>query len=75
METPEKVIEIVADEANLKVEAVRTSDTLGDLGFDSLDNVQLVMRIENEFGIKVSDDELEHIVTVADIVKLVLAKK
>jgi acyl carrier protein len=39
-----------------------------DLGFDSLDAAELVMELENEFKMAISDDEADNIVTVGDIV-------
>lgn len=42
-----------------------------DLGADSLDEVEVVMAIEEEFGIEVSDDRAEQVRTVGDIIKLV----
>lgn len=45
-----------------------------DLYFDSLDSIELLMEIENEFEIEISDDEAERIVSVADAVELVTEK-
>jgi acyl carrier protein len=42
-----------------------------DLGADSLDVVELVMELEDNFGIQISDDDVEDITTVADIVKYI----
>jgi acyl carrier protein len=44
---------------------------IDDLGADSLDNVELVMAFEEEFGIEISDDAAEHIRTVGDAVKFI----
>lgn len=45
-----------------------------DLDFDSLDQIEVLMVIEEEFGVEISDEEAETIVTVADAVALVTAK-
>jgi acyl carrier protein len=45
-----------------------------DLGADSLDNVELVMAFEEEFGIEIPDDAAEHIQTVGDAVKYIESK-
>lgn len=47
---------------------------IDDLGADSLDNVELVMAFEEEFGIEISDDAAEHIRTVGDAVKFIESK-
>ena len=46
-----------------------------DLGADSLDAIELVMAIESEFGISVSDEEAQTIQRVSDIVKIIESKK
>jgi acyl carrier protein len=45
-----------------------------DLGADSLDIVELLMEIENEFGVNISDDESEKLKTVGDAVQFISAK-
>jgi acyl carrier protein len=47
---------------------------IDDLGADSLDNVELVMAFEEEFGIEIPDDAAEHIQTVGDAVKFITEK-
>lgn len=71
----EKVIEIVADKAGIEVSEVKEGSLLqDDLGFDSLDFVELVMEIENSFKIKITDSEYEKVQTVSDIITLVQSK-
>ena len=67
-----KVIEIVADKNDMKVEEVLPESRLReDLGVDSLDQVEMVMEIENAFKIKFEDTEMEKIATVKDAVEMV----
>ncbi len=68
----EKVISILSDQFDVD-ETTITPDTLiaDDLGADSLDVVDLVMSIEDEFEIEVPDEAIEGIKTVNDIVKFV----
>lgn len=47
---------------------------IDDLGADSLDNVELVMAFEEEFGIEIPDEAAEHIQTVGDAVKFIEQK-
>ena len=44
---------------------------IDDLGADSLDNVELVMAFEEEFGVEIPDDAAEKIATVADAIKYI----
>jgi len=45
-----------------------------DLGADSLDTVELVMALEEEFGIEIPDEDAEKLLTVEDVVKYIEAK-
>ncbi|MAQ78937.1 MAG: acyl carrier protein [Pseudomonadota bacterium] len=68
----EKVKAIVVE--HLGVEADKVSDTasfIDDLGADSLDNVELVMAFEEEFGVEIPDDAAEKIVTVKDAIAFI----
>ena len=48
---------------------VDSANCVDDLGADSLDTVELLMAVEEEFGIEISDDQFEKIVTVGQLVK------
>tara|TARA_Y100000588_G_scaffold378652_1_gene459516 strand:+ start:1436 stop:1720 length:285 start_codon:yes stop_codon:yes gene_type:complete len=68
----EKVKAIVVE--HLGVEADKVSETasfIDDLGADSLDNVELVMAFEEEFGVEIPDDAAEKIVTVKDAIAFI----
>ena len=63
----DKIREIVARVLNLDVEDVTPEKAFGeDLDADSLDIAEIVIAIEDEFGITVPDDALEKVVTVQD---------
>lgn len=68
----EKVRAIIVDQLELDEDVV-TMDAvlLEDLGADSIDLADLVMTLEDEFDLEISDEELENIRTVADIVKFI----
>ncbi len=68
----EKVRVIICDQLELDEDVV-TMDAvlLEDLGADSIDLADLVMTLEDEFDMEISDEELENIRTVADIVKFI----
>ena len=65
----EKIQAMLAESLNLPVEKV-TPDAkiVDDLGADSLDVVELLGQLESEYGIVIPDDEVESLVTVADVV-------
>ena len=65
----ERVIEIVSSQMGVEKDTV-TKDTtfVNDLGADSLDTVELVMEIEEEFDITIPDDEAEKIQSVGQAV-------
>jgi len=68
METLAKVIEIIAQTMNLKVEDIKAESKLVDLNIDELDSVEIVMECENIFNISILDEEAENFVTVGDMV-------
>ena len=65
----ERVRELIADELDVDVEEVTLEANLtDDLGADSLDAVELIMAIEDEFDIEVSDEQAQKFKTVKQIV-------
>lgn len=68
----EKLQRIIADQLEIDEDDITPdSDIIDDLGADSLDIVDLVMSIEDEFGIEVPDEAVEEIKTVDDAVKYI----
>lgn len=67
-----RVKKIVVEQLGVKEEEV-TADAsfVDDLGADSLDNVELVMALEEEFETEIPDDEAEKLVTIKDAVKYI----
>ena len=71
----EKVRELIADKLGVdKDEVTEEASLVDDLGADSLDLVDLVMVFEEEFDVKIEDDELENIKTVKDVVDGIMSK-
>ncbi len=65
----DKVKAIIVDQLGAKEEfVVPTSSFIDDLGADSLDTVELLMALEEEFGIEIPDEEAEKITTVKAVV-------
>ncbi len=70
-----KVTSIVGDQLGVdRAALVPEANLLDDLGADSLDVVELVMALEEEFSIEVPDDDVENIRTIQDIVTYVAGK-
>jgi acyl carrier protein len=68
----EKARDVIVDQLGVEVDTV-TDDAsfIDDLGADSLDIVELVMALEEEFGISIPDEEAENIKTVGDAVSYI----
>ena len=68
----EKVREILVDQLDVDEDAVTMEASIqNDLGADSLDIVDLVMSLEEEFDCEIPDEEIENIKTGGDIVKYI----
>ncbi len=68
----EKVKGILVDQLDVEEEKVTMEASItDDLGADSLDVVDLVMSLEEEFDVEIPDDQVENIKTVGDIVKYI----
>ena len=68
----ERVINIVAEQLGVDKEKVTPETSfVNDLGADSLDTVELVMELEEEFDINIPDEDAEKIQTVGDAIKYV----
>lgn len=69
MEIEERVKKIIVDQLGVNAtEVTPEASFVEDLGADSLDTVELVMALEEEFGIEIPDEEAEKIVTVQDAI-------
>lgn len=68
----EKVKDIIAEELGVDREEVTDNARfIDDLGADSLDTVELVMRFEEEFGIEIPDEDAEKIQSVRDAISYI----
>jgi acyl carrier protein len=76
MPVEQRVREIVAEQLERDVnEVTNTASFIDDLGADSLDIVELVMKMEEEFGIEIPDEEAEKIKTVNDVIQYITTHK
>jgi acyl carrier protein len=71
-EVQDRIIEIVAEKMDKpKAEITLEKSFVNDLGADSLDTVELMMDIEDEFDLSIPEEEAQKIVTIGDAVKYV----
>lgn len=76
MTTFDKIKEMIVDQLDVEADEVTMDANIQDnLGADSLDIVDLVMAVEDEFEVKIEDDVVEGMKTVGDIVKFIDAEK
>ena len=72
----DKVKEIVIDQLDVEEDKVTMEASISeDLGADSLDIVDLVMSLEEEFDVEIPDEKVESVKTVGDIVKFIEENK
>ena len=68
----DKVKELIAEQLDVKADDITEASSIqDDLGADSLDVVDLVMALEDEFDVEIPEDQVENIKTVGDIVKFI----
>ena len=71
----EKIKSIIAEQLGVKPEEVTPQASfIEDLGADSLDTVELVMALEEEFGIEIPDEDAEKMASVGDAIKYIESK-
>ncbi|MDR0879901.1 MAG: acyl carrier protein [Clostridioides sp.] len=72
----DKVVEIIVDQLGVEDKVITQETSLmKDLEADSLDAVEIIMALEDEFGIEIPDEEAEKFKTIGDIAKYVEAHK
>lgn len=65
------VLSIIAEQLNMPVEKIKENSTFDELGADSLDRVEIVMKLEEQFNIEISDTEIEKVKTVGDVINYI----
>ena len=70
-DTSDKVIGIIVEKLDIDPSLVQMTSTLQDLGADSLDLVEIIMKIEEEFGIEINDEVVEKLQNVQDLINYI----
>ncbi len=65
----EKLTEMIREQLNTDAAITEETSFKDDLGADSLDLFELIMGMEEEFGVEIPTDDLENILTVGDVIK------
>lgn len=72
----EKIKELLADQLDANAnEMTMDTDIANDLGADSLDVVELLMSIEDEFEVEIPDEQIENIKTIGDLTRYIEENK
>jgi acyl carrier protein len=71
MEIKQEVIRIVAQKLKKSPDSILDTNTLQDLGADSLDVVEIIMNLEEHFAIHIDDQEAEKLKTIADVARYI----
>ena len=76
MSTFDKVKEVIVDKLGVEEDKIESGSSFGDdLGADSLDTVELIMQLEEEFGIEIPDENAEQMTTVQQAVDYIEANQ
>lgn len=72
----ERLKEIVSEQLEIDAETITAETRLNeDLNADSLDVVEMLMALEDEFGVDIPDEEIEKMKTIGDVVDFIQANK
>jgi acyl carrier protein len=76
MELQEKVIKLVSEATKMDAANI-SADTnfIDDLNLDSLDMVEMMMKMEEEFGVEIPEDETENLKTIGDVTSFLKSKQ
>ena len=72
MEQANKVKQIISEQLGIALKEVTNEATLlDDLGMDSLDAIEIIMAMEEEYNIEITDEEGEKLITVGEVIKYI----
>jgi len=67
-ETYNKIAEIIVEKLGVDKDIIKPASTFEDLGADSLDMVEIIMKLEEQFGLEIKDEDAEKLQTMDDVV-------
>lgn len=66
----EKIVDMLSQQLNVAADKIKPESRIAeDLGADSLDRVELLMSLEDEYGITIPEEDVDNISTVSDVMK------
>lgn len=74
MSIEQRTKEAIATVMGIDVDRISNEQTLDDLGADSLDAVEIIMELEEEFNVEIEDEACDNLKTVQDIIDLAVSK-
>jgi acyl carrier protein len=75
MELQEKVIKLVSEATKVDAQNIsQNTNFIDDLNLDSLDMVELMMKMEDEFGVEIPEDETENLKSIGDVINYLKTK-
>lgn len=75
MATLDSIKKILVEQLGVDEDSITEQTTIEDLGADSLDLVEAIMNIEDEFGIEIADEDVDSIKSVGDIINYIEQKR
>ena len=74
-DTYNKIADIVVEKLGVAKDSIKPTSTFQDLGADSLDMVEIIMKLEEQFGVEISDEDAEHMQTMDDVVSYIQERR
>lgn len=75
IDTLDRIVKLIVQELKVDHERVNETATFAELGADSLDMVQIIMKLEETFGIEINDQDAERMTTLRDVVDYVQERR
>jgi len=75
VDTNNKIVDIVVEKLGIDKDIVTPTATFQDLGADSLDVVEIIMKLEEQFGIEIKDEDAENMGSMDDVVTYIHKKR
>ena len=70
-DTADKVIAVIVEKLDIDPSVIQMTSTLQDLGADSLDMVEIIMKVEEAFNVEINDEAVEKLRNVQDVINYV----